>query len=307
MLLPTPSDGAAAGWAQRAAYDRPVTVALLCALGAAFAYGIGSVLQAIGARREAHSEGVDPGLLVKLVQQGPFVVGLVLDAVGAVLTIVALRRLPLFVVQAAIASSLAVIAVLSSRVFGTRLGRVEWGAIATVGIGLILLSLAAGPEAPPHTSRALHIGLLLAVGVVALLALPAGRLKGSHGATALGLLAGIAYGTGNIALRVIRHFGPRHLVVNPSAYAAVLGAVLGVLLFATALQRGSVTGATGALIAAETVLPALFGTLLLHEHARRGREPVAVVGFIITIAAAATLSRFGEGAPVEPEHPAPTG
>jgi hypothetical protein len=125
---------------------------------------------------------------------------------------------------------------------------------------------------------------------------PAGRLEGARGAAALGALAGLAYGIANAALRVITSFVPGPLLTNPATYAAAIAGILGVLLFATALQRGSVTGATGSMIAAESILPAIFGALALHEHPRHGWAPVAIVGFLITIAAAASLSRFGEGA-----------
>ena len=279
-----------------------MALALLCALGGSIAYGVASVLQAIGARREDESHGVDPGLLVKLVQQGPFLAGLGLDVLGALLTVIALRRLPLLVVQAAVASSLAVTAILATRVFGTRLGRWEWGAIAAVGLGLVLLGVSAGREGPPHTSMTLRLVLVGAAILVGLLAVPAGRLEGPRGAAALGALAGLAYGIANAALRVVTSFAPVPLLTNPATYAAAAAGILGVLLFATALQRGSVTGATGSMIAAESVLPALFGTLALHEHPRHGWAPVAVLGFLITIAAAASLSRYGEGvAPTEPD------
>ena len=281
-----------------------MTLALLCALGASIVYGVASVLQAIGARREDESKGVDPGLLVKLLRQGPFVAGLLLDVVGALFTVVALRRLPLFVVQAAIASSLAVTAVLATRVFHTRLGRWEWGAIAAVALGLTLLSVSAGPESPPHTSMGLRLAMTGAAVLVGLLAIPAGRIEGPRGAAALGALAGLAYGIANAALRVITSFQLTHLLTNPATYAAAVAGILGVLLFATALQRGSVTGATGSMIAAESILPAIFGALALHEHPRHGWAPVAVVGFLVTIAAAASLSRFGEGA-VPTEAPSP--
>ena len=58
------------------------------------------------------------------------------------------------------------------------------------------------------------------------------------------------------------------------------------------------------MIAAESILPAIFGALALHEHPRHGWAPVAILGFIVTIAAAASLSRFGEGA-VPTEAPSP--
>lgn len=277
-------------------YDARVLVALVCALATTFAYGVSTVLQAIGARRVEESDGgVDPSLLVRLASQGPFLAGIALDIAAVGFTIVALRRLDLFVVQSAIAASLAVTAVVSARVFHAKLGRNEWLAIGAVGAGLVMLALSAGPEAPPSTSSASRFILVAAIAVVVLLAIPAGRLTRVRAATALGALAGVAYGTANTALRVIQDFSPGHLVTNVAAYVAVAGAILGILLFATGLQRGSVTAATAAMVVAETILPSIYGAVVLDERPRSGWVGVAVVGFIATIGAAVTLSRFGEG------------
>lgn len=271
-------------------------MALVCAFAATIAYGVSTVLQAVGARRVADAGGgVDPSLLVRLATQGPFLAGVALDVAAVGCTIVALQRLDLFVVQSAIAASLAVTALVASKVFHARLGRNEWLAIGAVAVGLVMLALSAGPEGPPPTTPSSRLILIAAIAIVALLAIPAGRLTRVRAATALGALSGVAYGTANTALRVIQDFSPGHLVTNEAAYVAVAGAVLGLLLFATGLQRGSVTAATGALVVAETILPSIYGAVVLGERPRSGWMVVAVLGFVATIGAAVTLSRFGEG------------
>ena len=85
---------------------------LLGAVGAALCYGVGSVLQALAARRTTSAEGLDPRLLLRLARSWQYVVGLALDGVAFLLSIVALRSLPLFTVQSIVASFLAVTAVL---------------------------------------------------------------------------------------------------------------------------------------------------------------------------------------------------
>lgn len=268
--------------------------ALMGALGAAVCYGIGSVLQAVGARRTAGAAHLDPHLLVRLAGQLPFAAGILLDVAGAGLSIVALRTLPLFVVQAAIASSLGVTALVAARVFHTGLGRRERLGIAAVGTGLVVLAAASGREGVARTELSVRLGLFLTTLLVGVLAVGAGRLRGTTAATVLGALAGVGYGVANTSVRVIHDLGPSALVTDPAAWAAVIGAVSGVLFFATALQRGAVTTATAALIAAETLLPALFGLVVLGERPRQGLEVLAACGFAITVAGAVTLSRFGE-------------
>ena len=269
-------------------------MALLCALATTLCYGVSTVLQAIGARREAQSHGLDPALLARLVKQGPFMAGLALDVAAVGFTIVALRHLPLFAVQSAIAASVAVTAIVASRVFGSRLGRGEWFAIGGIGVGLVLLAFSAGPEVPPHVSVAGRLVLLGVVVAVAVVSVPAARLRGRQGAMVLGALSGVAYGTANTALRVIQSFNPTKLIVNPASYVALIGAAAGVLLIATALQRGSVTAATGALVVSETLLPSIYGAIVLGERPRPGWLPVALIGFVVTISAAVSLSRFGD-------------
>ena len=62
---------------RRRSNERPaslacVTIALLAAAGVAVCYGMATVLQSIGAKKTAGSEGLDPGLLVRLLRSGPY-------------------------------------------------------------------------------------------------------------------------------------------------------------------------------------------------------------------------------------------
>ena len=97
---------------------------LVAALVSAFCYGVAAVMQAIAVRSASHQRAaalagdgsvrVDPGLVVRMLHQWLFVASLAIDIVGFVAQLVALRRLPLFAVQAIIAANLAVTAVFAS-------------------------------------------------------------------------------------------------------------------------------------------------------------------------------------------------
>ena len=80
-----------------------MVLGLVAALAAAVAFGVASVLQAVGSRRLA-TAAPDARLLLRLLRSLPYVAGLGLDVVGFAATVVALRTLPLFVVESAIAS-----------------------------------------------------------------------------------------------------------------------------------------------------------------------------------------------------------
>jgi hypothetical protein len=56
------------------------------------------------------------------------------------------------------------------------------------------------------------------------------------------------------------------------------------LLFTTALQRGSVTSVTALTFAVETIVPAGIGLAFLGDTTRPGFALAAAVGFVLTIA-----------------------
>ena len=128
-------------------------LALACAFVATVSYGVGTVLQAAGARRVSTSGNLDLRLLARLAHQSSYLVGLALDAVGFLASVVALRTLPLFVVQAAIAGSLGVTALLAPLVFGFGLARADKVAIAVLLAGLTLLGVSARDEAATHLAN----------------------------------------------------------------------------------------------------------------------------------------------------------
>ena len=96
-------------------------VSLIAAIVAALLYGVASVMQAIAVRAASNKPavdaagGVDPHLMVRMLHQWRFVASICLDALGFVAQLIALQRLPLFAVQAFVASNLAVTAVVASR------------------------------------------------------------------------------------------------------------------------------------------------------------------------------------------------
>jgi drug/metabolite transporter (DMT)-like permease len=276
---------------------------LACALGTSLCYGFGSVLQAVAAADAESAAHLDPRLMLRLVKGWPYVVGLALDGLGFVLSLVALRSLPLYVVQAVVASFLAVTAVAGALVLGTRLRRLEGVALAVVVLGLTLVSASAAPESARAPGRSLEWLVLATAVTLTLAAFPIGRLSGSRGAYLLGTVAGLAFGVVAVAARALSSAAhhalapPVHLLVAaPSSYALLLAAALALVTYATALQRGSVVQATAPLVVGETVLPALVGLALLGDHARPGWGPVAAAGFTMAVGGALLLSRFGQAA-----------
>lgn len=267
-------------------------VGLLAAAAAAGVHGIAAVLQAVAARSEAPTRGVDPGLLLRLVRHVPFLAAVALNLVGFVLHVVALRTLPLFLAQALTGASVAVTAVVGARVLRLRLGRAERGAVLAVCLGLALLTSAASDAGSTEAGAGVGRLLLATVGAVVLAGVLAARLPGPAGAALLGLAAGAGFAVVAVSARVLPALDPATLVTAPAAYALVTAGPLAFLLYATALQRAAVLTSTAPMVLGNTVAPAVIGVLLLGDQVRAGALPLAVVGLALATTGSVVLARY---------------
>ncbi len=280
-------------------------VSLVAAVTAALCYGIASVMQAVAVRAASRRStgggpagtalgSVDPGLVVRMLRQWRFVASLGLDLIGFLAQLVALQRLPLFAVQAMVAGSLAVTAVLAAWLINVQLAWREWLAVAGVVVGVGLLGASAGAEGARGVGGPFKLALIVAVAAVAVAGVLASRLSRPARTPVLGAVAGLGYGVVAVAARVLPGYSPAELIRDPAAYAVVAAGVVSFMLYATALDNGSVTVATAAVVLAETAPPALIGILFLGDHTRPGLALVAVVAFVLAVTCAVLLARFGE-------------
>jgi drug/metabolite transporter (DMT)-like permease len=287
-----------------------VLISLVAAIVAALLYGTASVLQAIAVRAASRRQageapaGVDPGLVVRLLRQWRFAVGLGLDALGFVAQLVALQRLPLFAVQAFVAANLAVTAVLASWLIGGSLSWREWAAVLGVVAGVGLLGSAAGAEGAAQVSGVFKLALIVAIAGLALLGLATARIGEPYRTVALGVTAGFGYGVLSIAARVLTSFMPLALARDPAAYAVAAAGVISFMFYATALESGRVTLATAAVVLSETLPPAVIGVIFLGDQTRRGLAAIGWGGFFLAVACAVMLARFGEADPTDDAGPA---
>ena len=278
---------------------------LASAIAAAFCYGFASVIQALAARRASRGGAarVDPRLVVRMLSQWRFIASLGLDFLGFAFQLIALRRLPLFVVQAAIAASLAVTAIFAAWLMDQALTGREWAAVAGVCAGIALLGTSAGAERPTEASTGFRIGLIAGLGALLLLGILAGRLPDPFRTPVLGAVAGLGYGVVGVSARILTDLKPLALAQNPATYTLAVAGTISFLFYASALERGQVTEASAATVLAETVLPALIGVMFLGDRPRRGLEIVAAAGFALAVAGAVMLARFGEAGDGDGERP----
>lgn len=273
-------------------------IGFLLALGCSVCYGTASVLQAAATRSvEAGSgSGVDTVLLARAARQWRYLVGVGLDGLGFLLQVAALRLVPIYVVAAALAASIAVTGIASAWLLSARLSRAEWTAVGVVCVSLVALALAAGPGHFRHAPAGLGWALLGVVAVVFGAGAVAGRLPDRPRALALGLAAGTGFGVIEVGVRLIEVMDPtrRAFYTNPALYAAAAGGAAGFLLLTSALHRGSVTTAVAGMVVGETIAPAFVGVVWLGDNARDGLGWVVITGFVVAVSATLVLARFGE-------------
>jgi len=299
----------------------------LALLGALTAFGVAALLQAWGARTVVGAPGcpgapggpVSPGgpgqsglvgnarLVLRLARNLPFLAGAALDVVGVLLTAVALRSLPLFLVQAAVAASLCVTAIGSVLLFPAERQVQRWGAVLAVTAGLAVLGSAAqeGPASPLTAT----VTAVLGAGVPLLLVLAAvlDRFAPRHTGLGLAALTGFAYAGLGVSLRGLDV--PRHLLllaVEPAALAAAAYLAVGLLLFARALQLAPVTQVMAVVVTLDTLVPAAVGVALLGDRTRPGWGAAAGLGLLLTVLGVLRLSSASTdiaGAPAGPAQP----
>jgi drug/metabolite transporter (DMT)-like permease len=275
-----------------------VLIGFLLALGCSVCYGTASVLQAVATRsvEPAGNSGVDAVLLMRAVRQWRYLAGIGLDGLGFLLQVMALRMVPIYVVAAALAASIAVTGIVSAWVLSARLSSAEWTAVGVVCVSLAVLACAAGPGHFRRAPAGLGWALIGVVAAIFVAGAAAGRLRDRERALALGLGAGSGFGVVEVGVRLMDTFDPTKAAfyTHPALYAAAGGGAAGFLLLTSALHRGSVTTTVAAMVVGETIAPALVGAVWLGDTARDGLGWLVIVGFAVAVSATLVLARFGE-------------
>jgi drug/metabolite transporter (DMT)-like permease len=229
-----------------------------------------------------------------------FSLGWAVAVVAWALHVGALALAPLSIVQAVLSGGLVFLAVLAERYFGFRLGPRQWIGLTVTAAGLAVIGLTGGS----HTSALRHYSLaaLIAVecGVFALgAALIRISMRGSLGATAQGLLLGVAagvlFGVSDIALKYLTRAlqGGLGGIVSEWTVAALAASVLAFYASARGLQlaRGV---AVIAFTSVAANLAAIMGGILVFRDPV-GVGPLAIIGRVIAFGLVTAGAAFMPG------------
>lgn len=221
-----------------------------------------------------------------------YAVGLIVDGIGFLASIVALQQLPLFLVQAFVASAVAVTAALAVPALGIRLSRNEIAAIGAIAVGLILLAVSAAEGEARKVSSTFE-WTLLGCGIALGLLLAIGLLDRSHSRSCIVLAttSGLGFGVVALAARVLGVRDPWwSTIASPALWAILAAGAVALVAYGFALDRGRATTVAAICSAVETIIPAGVGLLVLGDEFRSGFVVVAVIGFVMTLAACFVLA-----------------
>lgn len=254
-------------------------LALSAALAGAVLYGVATIMQAVAARRTS-------GLAV--VRQPLVLAAFALDGVAWLVTLLALARLPLFVVQAVTASSLVVVVLLAARVLHAPLRRSDVAATAAVVGALAVLAAGSGEQPAVAPPDGFTVGMLVATGVLVAAAVATYRLKQP---VVLATIGGLGYAGAALAARAAHSSGGLlDTVLQPLAIAVVGCGVVGVLGYLRALERGAAGPVAAVVSVLEVLVPGAVGVLLLGDTVRAGWAVPVAVAVLVTLAGCVLLA-----------------
>jgi drug/metabolite transporter (DMT)-like permease len=263
-----------------------LVLGLTAALVAAAANAGAAMLEAMATRRATHAAGVVTSPL--------YLSGLALDIFGWVLTVLALRYMPIVAVQAIVSGQVVITVIASHWVFDTPLRRLDLIAAGANVVGLGLLVGSARTTELPHGGVGGTIALLAVLAVLAVVGI--GTAVRSKRAVLIAFLAGLSFGGTAVAVRLVDLDGPigevAHTVVtDPVAYALLGYAALGLGLYTVALARGTVGPVVAVLAVTETLAPGLLGLLFLGDGIRDGWGWGFVAGLVLALGGVVVLAR----------------
>ena len=226
-----------------------------------------------------------------LAVQPRYLAGLVIDGLAWGCTVVALRNLPVFAVQAILGGSIALTALAVRWIWGNRLHLSDRLAIGACVVGLVLVAGSAGSGRPEGAGTAADIVLAIAMFVLAGVAI---ALHNTRLAWPLALVAGLGFGGTSLAVRSVRvqegGFDPVDLLSQPATYLLVGFWLIGLITFSKALSRGNLAGVTATFTVTEVLVPGLVAIGLLGDRIRDGWEAAFVIGLVLATTGVVVLA-----------------
>jgi hypothetical protein len=254
-----------------------------------------SALPPLSLRRPLHSIGL-------LLGDRGWLLGFAMESGGFALYVAALALAPLALVQSIAAGGIGILAYLSFRVSGGRLGgRAVVGVLASVlGLLALAISLAGGSgEGRSGSTVAVLLWLGATAALAVLVVLIGRRLLGA--AVANAIAGGLCFSAGDISTKLATQGGVRVAFV----LTLILGYTLGTTLIQLGYQAGAALTVAGLATLLTNVMPILAGTIVLEEPVPSGAlGGLRVLAFVAVTVGAVLLARPKAQPPGAPDGPA---
>jgi len=240
-----------------------------------------AALPALSLRRPVQS-------LRLLLEDRSWMLGFAMESGGFASYAAALALAPLAVVQSIGAGGIGVLAYVTARVTGRRLGRTHLIGVWLSAAGLVLLAVSL-IHSGGGSGRGSTAGILAWLGGTAALALfllYLVRRRGGMG-VAQGVAGGLLFSIGDISTKLVTQGGARFAFV----VTLVIGYTAGTSLLQLGYQRGSALTVAGLATLATNALPILAATIVLGEPVPTGIPGIArVLAYLAVVAGAILLA-----------------
>jgi hypothetical protein len=236
-------------------------------------------LPCLSMRRPIHS-------LALLLGDRTWLSGFAMETTGFALYAAALALASLALVQSIAAGGIGVLAYVSSRVTGRKLGK-RWligVTLSILGLAALAASLATSSGEGGNDSTAAILVWLGTTALLALLALSIGR-QTRRPAVAAGIAGGLLFSIGDISTKLATQGGARFAFV----ITLILGYGLGTSLLQLGYQRGGALTVAGLATLMTDALPIAAGTIVLREPVPSGFLGVLRVLAFVAVTAGAIL------------------
>lgn len=288
-----------------------VIVMIVSALVAAALYGGGAAAEQRQAAAAPESSAGRPRLLLLLVRQPLWLLGIAAQFGGFAAHAVALRSGPLATVQMLVALEL-VVAVVIVRIWSGRpLSRAAWAAALTVAAGIAAFLALASPSGHGHADGLPHHGMAAAAlgavvaGAAAVAAAAVGlRAAGRRRAVLLAVAAGLGDACAAVVTMAFSHVASHGITAVVTSWTTLAVAVCGignVLLTQTAYQTGRPLITLPIISAVTPVASVAIGIGLLGETPRVGAAGGVAAGFAVLVTSLALAFLARSVPPSQPE------
>lgn len=250
-------------------------MSVILALLAAASNAVASVLQRKAAGKVPDVKALKLSLIRQLFHYPVWFAGIGAVTLSFLLQALALSGGTLAMVQPILIAELPLTLLLSSKVFGSRLGKQEW--LSTLGMagGLALLLATAAPRGgrPDLSALAWIVGIVITLGGIGLLVLAGIRGEGVRRAALLGVAAGAAFGLTAALMKAMTSAFEKGFLHGFTAWQLYLMIVIGILamyLLENALQAGRLAASQPGFTITDPLVATLWGVVLFGETVRGG-------------------------------------